>query len=72
MKKYKYVYANGCSYTYGEGLSYISHYNKTGEWKNSDMGISNDENDEKYRLKWRYSKLLAKVEWAVPSAFHLI
>jgi len=59
MKKYKYVYANGCSYTHGEGLNYISHYNKTGEWKNSDMGISDDERDEKYRGKWRYSKLLA-------------
>ena len=59
MKKYKYVYANGCSYTHGEGLNYISHYNKTGEWKNSDMGISDDERDEKYRKKWRYSKLLA-------------
>jgi len=59
MKKYKYIFAIGCSYTYGEGLNYITHYNKTGQWVNADGGIREGQRDEEYRKKWRYSKLLA-------------
>ena len=57
--KFKYVFVVGCSYSYGEGLNYVTNYNKTGVWKNANDSIRVNERDEEYREKWRYSKLLA-------------